>query len=318
MRRLLIASLAASSLLLAACGGDDSTSATTAPATTPPGTDAATTVAPTTQPTGTEPAATAAPTTAAAESCAAGQTIDDGVLTIATGEPAFPPYVIDDDPANKQGFESAVAWAIADQMGFGDDSVTWVRTTFDEAIQPGPKNFDFNLQQYSITPEREQTITFSLPYYTSNQAIVGLDGSAAQGATTLADLKSVKFGVQAGTTSLAFVTDVIKPDQEPFVYDDNVGAKAALEANQIDAIVVDLPTAFYISAVEIENSSVIAQFPASAGGTTDQWGLVLEKDNPLVTCVDEAITALQDSGELQAITDKWMSSEVGAPIIQVG
>jgi polar amino acid transport system substrate-binding protein len=251
-------------------------------------------------------------------SCATGKTITDGVLTIATGEPAFPPYVVDDDPTNKQGFESAVAWAVASQLGFADADVTWVRTTFDEAIQPGPKSFDFNLQQYSITPEREQTISFSDPYYTSNQAIVGLAGSAAEGATTLADLKSVKFGVQAGTTSLAFVTDVIQPDSEPFVYDDNVGAKAALEANQIDAIVVDLPTAFYISAVEIEGSSVIAQFPASAGGTTDQFGMVFEKDNPLVGCVNQALTALTESGELQAITDKWMSAEMGAPIIPVG
>jgi polar amino acid transport system substrate-binding protein len=301
MRRAVLASLAVSGLLLAACGGDDDAASTTTP---PAVTEAPTTEAPTTE--------------APAASCATGKTITDGVLTVATGEPAFPPYVVDDDPSNKQGFESAVAYAVAEQMGFADDAVKWVRTTFDEAIQPGPKNFDFNLQQFSITPERAATVSFSLPYYTSNQAIVGLAGSAAEGATTLADLKDVKFGVQAGTTSLQFVTDVIQPDQEPFVYDDNVGAKAALEANQIDAIVVDLPTAFYISAVEIEGSSVIAQFPASAGGTTDEFGLVFEKDNPLVECADEAITALTDSGDLQTITDKWMSTEMGAPIIQVG
>ncbi|MEO6571074.1 MAG: ABC transporter substrate-binding protein [Ilumatobacteraceae bacterium] len=251
-------------------------------------------------------------------SCAAGKTLTDGTLTIATGEPAFPPYVVDDTPENKQGFESAVAWAVADQMGFGDDTVTWVRTTFDEAIQPGPKSFDFNLQQYSISPERAQTISFSDPYYTSNQAIVGLNGSAAEGATTLADLKGVKFGVQAGTTSLNFVNDVIQPDDDVFVYDDNVGAKAALEANQIDAIIVDLPTAFYISAAEIENSSVIAQFPASAGGTTDEFGMVFEQDNPLVQCVNDALASLKDSGELDAITEQWMSTEMGAPVIELG
>ncbi len=297
MRRSLIATLAVTGLLLAACGGDDDDA-------TPAAEPADETAEPADEP--------------AATDCAAGKTISDGVLTIATGEPAFPPYVVDNDPTNKQGFEAAVAWAVAGEMGFDDTSVEWVRTTFDEAIQPGAKNFDFNLQQYSITPERAETITFSAPYYTSNQAMVGLAGSAAEGATTLDDLKDVKFGVQAGTTSLQFVTDVIQPKDEPFVYDDNVAAKAALEANQIDAIVVDLPTAFFISAVEIEGSSVVGQFPASAGGTTDEFGLVLEKDNALVECVDAAIAALEASGELASITEQWMSAETGAPIIPVG
>ena len=257
-------------------------------------------------------------TTAAAESAEQNcPTITEGVLTIATGEPAFPPYVVDNDPTNKQGFEAAVAYAVAAELGYTDDKVTWVRTTFDEAIQPGPKTFDFNLQQYSITEERKANITFSAPYYTSNQAIVALAGSAAEGATSIADLADVKFGVQAGTTSLQFVNDVITPNEEPFIYDDNVGAKAALEANQIDAIVLDLPTAFYVSAVEIEGSSVIGQFPASAGGTTDEFGLVFEKDNPLAGCVDAAIAALTESGELAAITEQWMSAETGAPIIPV-
>lgn len=280
MRRSIIAPLAIGALLLAACGGDDDDGA------------------------------------ASGSDC--DNTITDGVLTIATGEPAFPPYVVDNAPENKEGFEAAVAWAIADELGYDDDSVAWVRTTFDEAIQPGAKSFDFNLQQYSITPERAETISFSDPYYTSNQAIVGLTGSAAEGATSLDDLKSVKFGVQAGTTSLQFVNDVIEPDQDVFVYDDNVGAKAALEANQIDAIIVDLPTAFFISAVEIEGSAVTGQFPASAGGTTDEFGLVFEKDNPLVGCVNDAIKSLKDSGDLQTITDKWMATEMGAPIIEVG
>jgi len=294
-------------IIFAVTSGDDddaATSETTVPETTPDETTPDETTPATDPPT--EP------------TCAAGKTITDGVLTIATGEPAFPPYVVDNEPENKQGFESAIGWAVAAEMGFDDASVTWVRTTFDEAIQPGAKNFDFNLQQYSISPERAETITFSDPYYTSNQAIVGLDGSAAEGATTLDDLKDVKFGVQTGTTSLQFVTDVIQPNPEVFVYDDNVGAKAALEANQIDAIVVDLPTAFYISAVEIEGSSVIGQFPASAGGTTDEFGLVFEKDNPLVECANAALAALTDSGQLETITEQWMATEMGAPIIEVG
>ncbi len=248
------------------------------------------------------------------ESCSS--TIDDGVLTIATGEPAFEPWVVGDDPESGEGFEAAVAYAVADQMGYGADEVTWVRTTFDEAIQPGAKNFDMNLQQYSITPERAENIDFSLPYYTSNQAIVALDGSAAEGATSISDLADVKFGAQVGTTSLEFITDVIQPNQEPFVYDDNVGAKAALEANQIDAAVFDLPTALYVSAVEIEGSSVIAQFPASAGGTTDSFGFVLEKDSALTPCVDAAIAAMTASGELDELTVEWLANNAGTPIIE--
>ena len=162
------------------------------------------------------------------------------MLTIATGEPAFDPWVIDDAPETGEGFEAAVAFAVAAEMGYEGDSVVWTRTTFDEAIQPGAKSFDLNLQQYSITPERAENIDFSLPYFTSNQAIVALDGSAAEGADDHRRSEGLKFGAQAGTTSLAFINDVIQPNEEPFVFDDNVGAKAALEANQIDAVVFDL------------------------------------------------------------------------------
>jgi polar amino acid transport system substrate-binding protein len=314
MRRTALAAIVAAGLLVAACGDDDDESSSSESSATQPAAD-------TTAASGT---AAAPDTTAAAggsgdaAACVEGKPlVSDGTLTIGTGSPAFPPYVVDDEPENKQGFEAAVGWAVAAELGFDDASVTWVRTTFDEAIQPGVKNFDVNLQQFSITPERAENITFSEPYYTSNQAIVGLDGSAAEGATTIADLQDVKFGAQAGTTSLQFITDVIQPDAEPFVYDDNVGAKAALEANQIDAIVVDLPTAFYISAVEIEGSSVIGQFPAEAGGTTDEFGMVLEQDNPLVECVNLALANLRESGELEEITATWMSAEAGAPVIAV-
>jgi len=280
MRQSLIATIAVLGLVAAACGGDDDGGS------------------------------------ASGDNCDA--TITDGVLTIATGEPAFPPYVVDNDPTNKQGFEAAVAWAIAAEMGYDDDSVKWVRTTFDEAIQPGAKNFDFNLQQYSISAERAQSVTFSDPYFTSNQAVVALNGSAADGVTAIEDLRALKFGAQTGTTSLAFINDVIKPDQEAFVYDDNVAVKAAMEANQIDAAVFDLPTALYVSAVEIDNSSVVAQFPRSAGGAADELGLVFEKDNPLVGCANSAIAAIKDSGELDTITDTWMETGDVAPVIKVG
>lgn len=244
-----------------------------------------------------------------------GATIEDGVLTVGTGEPAFFPWVIDDDPTSGEGFESAVAYAVAAEMGYEGDAVKWVRTTFDEAIQPGAKSFDLNLQQYSITPERQASIDMSLPYFTSNQAIVALAGSAAEGATSIADLKDVKFGAQAGTTSLKFINDVIQPSSDPFVYDDNVGAKAALEANQIDAAVFDLPTALFVSAVEIEGSSVIGQFPAEAGGGTDEFGMVLSQDSALTGCVNDAITAITDSGALAAINSEWLADNTGAPLI---
>jgi polar amino acid transport system substrate-binding protein len=246
---------------------------------------------------------------------ACSNTLEDGVLTIATGNPAFFPWVIDDAPETGEGFEAAVALAVGTEMGYEGDAVKWIRTDFSAATQPGAKDFDFNLQQFSITDERKATIDLSLPYFTSNQAIVALDGSPAEGATSIADLKDVKFGAQAGTTSLEFITEVIQPNQEPFAYDDNVGAKAALEANQIDAAVFDLPTALFVSGVEIEGSSVTGQFPAEAGEDTDQYGLVLEKDSALTPCVDAAITTITDSGQLADLTNEWLADFTGAPVI---
>jgi len=283
IRRLSVALAATSLLTLAACGGDDSSSSS-------------------------------AEGTSTESDCA---TIAEGKLTIGTGSPAFSPWVENDAPESGEGFEAAVGMAIAAELGYEGESVVWVRTTFDEAIAPGEKNFDFNMQQYSITPEREETISFSDPYYSSNQAIVALADSPAEGATTVADLADVKFGAQAGTTSLTFINDIIKPSNEAFVYDDNAGAKAALEAGQIDAIVVDLPTALYISAVEIEGTSVIGQFPGSAGGLTDDFGAVFTKDNPLVACVNTALAALKESGELAKIEQAWLSDNAGVPVISV-
>lgn len=297
----LVPALAVGALVLAACGSDDADSDASADTEAPVDTEATA---------DTEPM-----TTEAMDDHSDCPTIEEGVFTVATGNPAFFPWVIDDAPESGEGFEAAVAYAVAAEMGYDADAVKWTRTDFDAAIQPGAKDFDVNLQQFSISDERKETIDFSLPYFTSNQAIVGLDGSAAAGAASIADLKDVKFGAQAGTTSLDFITDVIQPSQEPFVYDDNVAAKAALEANQIDAAVFDLPTALYVSAVEIEGSSVIGQFPAEAGGTTDEFGMVLEKDSPLTSCVDAAIQALTDSGELAAIQAEWLADNTGAPVI---
>lgn len=244
-------------------------------------------------------------------------TINEGALTIGTGSPAYSPWVENDAPESGEGFEAAVALAVAGELGFEGDAVVWVRTNFDETIQPGAKNFDFNLQQFSITPERSETISFSDSYYSTNQAVVALADSAAAGASTIADLVDVKFGAQAGTTSLDFIINVIKPSTEPFVYDDNAGAKAALEAGQIDAIVVDLPTGFYIAAAEIEGAAVIGQFPIDAGGTTDEFGMVFEKDNPLVACVNAALATLKENGTLAEIEKTWLSDKTGAPVISL-
>jgi polar amino acid transport system substrate-binding protein len=289
MRKLALSIAVTSSLLLAACGGGSSSSDTTAASG-----DAA----------------------QSAKDCAAGKTLEEGVLTVGTGDPAYSPWVLDDKPESKKGFEAAVAYAVAAELGIEDASVKWVRTTFDEAIQPGAKNFDFNLQQYSITEERKQTVTFSDGYYTTNQAIVGLNDSAAKGATTLDAIKKLKLGAQAGTTSLTYIIEVIKPDQEPFVYDDNAGAKAALEAKQIDAAVFDLPTALYVSAVEIEGSTVLGQFPAQDGVAADEFGLVFDKDNALATCVNTALATLKENGTLAAITAEWLSTSTNIPVIE--
>ena len=250
--------------------------------------------------------------------CTAGKTLTEGKLTIGTGNPAYEPWVVGDKPESKEGFEAAVAYGVAEEMGFTDENVVWVRTGFDEAIQPGAKNFDFNLQQFSITEERKATVSFSDPYYSTNQALVGFADSAIAGATSVSELKGAKFGAQAGTTSLDFITKVIQPTAEPFVYDDNAAAKAALEAKQIDAIVVDLPTAFYISAVEIEESKVIGQFPLSDQVAADNFGMVFDLNNPLVECVNVALGRMRDlTYELVSIEETWLSGYTGAPVISL-
>ena len=251
------------------------------------------------------------------ESNSACPTISEGKLTIATGTPAFEPWVVGDKPESGEGFEAAVAYAVASELGYTNENIVWVRTGFDEAVQPGAKNFDFNLQQYSITDERKATVSFSDPYYSTNQAVVGFEDSPVASATKLSELKDLKFGAQSGTTSLDFILNVIKPTNEPFIYDDNAGAKAALEAKQIDAIVVDLPTAFYISAVEIEGSKVIGQFPLSDAVAADNFGLLFDKDNKLVDCVITALATIKDSGTLAEIEKTWLADKTNAPVISL-
>ncbi len=231
--------------------------------------------------------------------------VTPGTLTIATGEPAFPPYVVDDDPTNKEGFEAAVAYAVAEKMGFTDAEVTWVRTGFDDVIAPGPKDFDFNLQQFSITEDRQKVVDFSVPYYTTNQALIAYADSPAASASTLADLKGLKLGAQIGTTSLAYIEDVIQPDTAALVYDTNVDAKSALDAKQVDGIVTDLPTAYYITAVEIPEATIAGVFEVSPD-QADNFGLLMAKDSSLKPCVDAALEALRADGTLDSLANQWM------------
>lgn len=301
MKRQIIALLAAGGVLFAACGSDSESSSTTAAADT-----------------------TAAPTSAPGEggdakACAEGKTLEAGSLTIATGDPAFPPYVIDDKPESGEGFESALALAVAKELGFEGDTVKWVRTSFDTAVAGDDKTFDFNLQQFTINDERKAVVSFSDPYYTANQALIGYIDGPAKDVTSVADLKQLKLGAAAGTTSLNYINDVIQPTAEAFTFNSNADAATALDNGQIDAIISDLPTAiFWANAGAefggIDNTKVFGQFPLGDQGG-DQWGLLFVKDNPLVDCVNIALATLTASGDLEKITQQWMTDYTEAPTL---
>jgi polar amino acid transport system substrate-binding protein len=238
--------------------------------------------------------------------------VQEGVLTIGTDEPSFPPWFdFDGGPSTGTGFESAVAYAVAEELGFTADEVEWVVVPFNNSFAPGEKDFDFDINQISITEEREEAVDFSDGYYNVNQALLGFTDSEIATATSIEDLKAYRLGAQVGTTSLDFITDVIQPETEPLVYDTNADAKAAFDAGQLDGLVLDLPTAFFVSAVEIEGSSVIAQFPASEDDP-EQFGMLFEEGNPLRDCVNEALANI----DLDAIQQEWLSDVVDAPIIE--
>jgi polar amino acid transport system substrate-binding protein len=251
--------------------------------------------------------------TAEADACTTDQLAlkQPGTLTVGTDKPAFPPYFEDDDPTNGKGFESAVAYAVAEQLGL--DEVKWTVVPFNASYAPGPKDFDFDINQISITPKRAERVDFSEPYYTAPQAVLALKSTPAASAGSLADLKDAKIGVQVGTTSLDAVDELIQPSSDPQVFNDSNDTVRALKTKRVDAIVVDLPTAFYLTAVEVPEAKIAGQFDAPGG---DDWGVVLEKDSELTPCVNKAIQELESSGELQKITDKWMGGQAGAPELQ--
>ena len=251
-------------------------------------------------------------TVASASDCTPAQldTHTKGELTVATDKPAYPPYFEDDDPTNGKGFESAVAYAIADQLGFEKADVKWTVEPFNSSYAPGPKDFDFDVNQISITPPREKAVDFSTPYYTANQAVVALKDSDAASARSLAELQDARIGVQIGTTSLSAVEDEIDPSEDPQVFNSSNDVITALKNGQVDAVVVDLPTALYVTAVQVPEATVTGQFPAPGG---DQWGALLDKGSSLTACVSKAIEDMKASGELASIEQRWMSQAAGAP-----
>lgn len=262
------------------------------------------------------------------DACAAANLtlVAPGKLTIGTDNPAYPPYYSENadgtktapwelgDPTNGLGFESAVAYAVADQLGFSKDQVTWAYVPFDTSYAPGPKTFDFDINQVSFTPERAQAVDMSDGYYFVNQAVVSLATNPVAGVTSTADLAKYRFGAQTGTTSYKTITDVIKPTAEASLYDSNDAAISALNAKQIDAIVVDLPTAFFMAAAQLDNGKVVGQFAAPTGADAEHFSIVLPKGSVLTTCVNGAIKAITDDGSLAAITKEWLSDKASAPV----
>jgi polar amino acid transport system substrate-binding protein len=240
--------------------------------------------------------------------------VQSGQLTVATDAPAYPPYFENNKPSDGKGFESAVAYAIAGQLGFKSSQVKWTVEPFNDSYAPGPKSFDFDINEISITSARAKVVDFSSPYYSNPQAVVVVKGSKYAGAKTLAALAGAKFGVQVGTTSLSAVTSQVHPSQQPQVFDNSNDVVHALREHLVDAIVVDLETAFYLtSAGQIPHGEVLGQFNNTGG---DQWGVLLSKNSKLTACVDTAIGKLRSNGSLASITKRWMQSGAGVPVLK--
>ncbi|MFI5892884.1 ABC transporter substrate-binding protein [Actinoplanes sp. NPDC051513] len=259
----------------------------------------------------------ATPTASAStNSCAPGalQTKTAGKLTIGTDNPAYEPWFSDNKPSNGKGFESAVAYQVAQRLGYAAENVTWVSVTFNNAIAPGPKAFDVDINEFSITDDRKKAVDFSSPYYLVRQTVITTKGSKIASAKTIADLRTAKLGAQVGTTSYQAITDVIKPSTQPSVFNNNDDAKAALVNGTVDGIVVDLPTAFYMTGAELKDGVIVGQLPQV--GVPEQFGLVLDKDSPLTGCVSTAVDQLRQDGTLAVLEKTWLTQTGGAPELQ--
>ena len=298
MKRLALLPILVLALVAAGCGDDDDGEAA-----------------------GTTTAATAA------DNCAKDQLtlVTPGTLTVGTDNPAFPPWFEGgtpegsdweiNDPATGEGFESAVAYAVADKLGFADDEVTWIVVPFNNSFKPGPKSFDFDINQISVTDERDQAVDFSDSYYDVNQALVVLNDTPIADASSVADLKPYQLGAQIGTTSLGYINDTIQPDKDPRVYDTSNDVIAAINAKQIDGLVVDLPTAFFlVGAEEVKNGKVVGQFPSTGG--QEHFGMLFQEGNTLRDCVNEALAELKADGTLEQIQTEWLSNKTSAPVLE--
>ena len=239
-------------------------------------------------------------------------TLAEGTLTIGTDSPAYPPWFVGDDPANGEGFESAVAYAVAGELGYADEQVEWTVVTFNNAIAPGPKDYDFDINQFSITEERREAVDFSSAYYDVRQAVVALADSEGASAESLAELGELEIGAQVGTTSYDSLVESVDPEQEPLVFNNNDDAKQALENGQVDAIVLDLPTAFYVISAELDDAEIVGQLPE--GDVEDeQFGLVLDLESPLTDCVSAAVDTLRENGTLAELEEEWLAEAADAP-----
>lgn len=305
MRKLvLLLLLLALAVVAAGCGSDDEDAAPTTPTT---------------------PAATTDGAAAASCDKESLETISEGRLTIGTDNPAFPPWFEGgtpegsdweiNDPATGEGFESAVAYAVAEELGYTEDEVEWVVVPFNNSFRPGDKSFDFDINQISVTDERDRAVDFSDSYYDVNQALVALNGTPIADAASAADLADYQLGAQVGTTSLGYIEDTIQPSKEARVYDTSNDVVAALNGKQIDGIVVDLPTAFFlVGSGEVKDGTVVGQFPSTGG--QESFGMLFEEGNPLRDCVNEALATLKDAGTLAEIQQQWLSEKTSAPVLE--
>ena len=237
-----------------------------------------------------------------------------GTFTVGTDKPAYPPWFVDDDPTSGKGYESAVAYAVAEQLGFTRDEVSWITVPFANAYAPGPKKFDVDINQVSISDERRKAVDFSSGYYDVAQTVVTTTGSKIAGVTSMAALKDAKLGAQVGTTSYDSITEQIQPSAKPAVYDTNDLAVQALQNGQVDGLVVDLPTAFYITAAQLDDGKIVGQLPPGTG-ETEQFGLVLALDSPLTDCVSGAVDALKSDGTLGELATEYLAGTDGAPVL---
>jgi polar amino acid transport system substrate-binding protein len=253
---------------------------------------------------------------ASADACAKDQlqVITAGKFTVGTDKPAYAPWFVDDDPTNGEGFESAVAYAVAEQLGFAESEVTWITVPFTNAYAPGDKKFDVDINQVSISDARKKAVDFSSGYYDVAQTVITTESSSIAGATSIAALKDAKLGAQVGTTSYTAITDQIQPTAKPAVYDTNDLAVQALKNGQIDGIVLDLPTAFYATAAQLDDGTIVGQLPAGTG-TPEQFGMVLAKGSPLTACVSKAVDTLKSNGTLAELETKWLAGTDGAPVL---